>query len=141
MSTRCQIGIYRSKDTSIDQPEVLLYRHCDGYPKGVLPDMKEFLNWWHKGRGISDTEYTGARLIQFMCNQADKQSEEFKASMSLNNQSEKGLTGEIGYGICKEFHGDIEFFYKIYPNAIEVYRTPYDAKPIDFELIETVTLE
>ncbi len=142
MSTRCQIGIYSSKEDKIEDFEVLLYRHSDGYPgtpdgeeNGVLADIVPFLKWWTKGRGISDTEYTGARLSQFLCDGDDKW------SRGQGHLKDGDFTGEIGHGISNGFHGDIEFFYKIYPNAIEVYEVPFDVNPNDFKLVETIGLK
>ena len=78
MSTRCQIGVYENKDKSLKEFDVLLYRHSDGYPGkadnsegGVLPEIIPFLKWWKSQRGISDTEYAGARLLQWLCNNYD----------------------------------------------------------------------
>jgi hypothetical protein len=137
MSTRCQIGIYRKKETDIKEYEVLLYRHSDGYPSGVLPDIMPFLENFKKTRGIDDTEYAGARLMQYMTNLCDKNeiewAEERMKRNGNNTQSTindakqikqlKSFGSTTGYGISKEFHGDIEFFYKINPETIQVYTT------------------
>jgi hypothetical protein len=42
MSTRCQIGIYSNEKSAIDCPDILIYRHSDGYPDtdcGVVADL------------------------------------------------------------------------------------------------------
>ncbi len=140
MSTRCQIGIYESNNQPIDKPEVLLYRHSDSYPGkedeseyGVLPDIVPFLRWWAKGRGIWDSEYLGARLLQHLCNLYDNRSNKYEEEIIF--------TGIYGYGICKDFHGDIEYLYRIYPNVLEVYECGFDKEPKDFKLIETIELK
>ncbi len=117
MSTRCQIGIYNNKEVNNHDFVALLYRHTDGYPDGILPDIKPFLKEFDIERGCEDTEYLAARLLQYLCNKHDLHKKDF-----------------IGLGICNDFHEDIEYFYKISPHLIEVYKTT----PEDFTLIQTV---
>lgn len=113
MSTRCQIGLYQEKEKDIHNFEALIYRHNDGYPSGVLPDILPFLIWWNGYRGISDLEYCGARLLQYLCNQDDDH--------TLKYINEK-FTGIFGHGISKNFHGDLEYIYKIEPSKLTVYK-------------------
>lgn len=145
MSTRCQIGFYSKKEQKIDDFEALIYRHSDGYPGkpdgteyGVLEDIMPFLNWFAGARGISGVEYVSARLLQYLCNQYDGDKEaQIKEYSHTASQVSLEFTGSLGHGICNDFHGDIEYFYKIYPNAVEVYETEWDSKPKDWKLIET----
>ena len=136
MSTRCQIGIYEN-DTRLNKPEVLLYRHSDGYPDGVLPEMMPFLRWFKKGRGM-DVEYLGARLLQWLCNKYDGYGIANNFSPEIYDA---GMTGVLGYGICKELHGDIEFYYAVYPDKVDVYECGWDASFNDFKLIKTLAIE
>jgi len=139
MSTRCQIGIYDSKEKKLKDFKVLLYRHSDGYPEGVLPDIEPFLKWWKDQRGLDDSEYVGARLLQFMCNQNDGHGNGLEKIMGKNTD----YTGIYGYGICKGFHSDIEYFYRIYPNKLEVYEVPFMMENFDItksKLIKTIEL-
>jgi len=135
MSTRCQIGIYESKEKKLKDFEVLLYKHGDGYPEGVLPDIIPFLKWWKDQRGIDDSEYAGARLLQWLCNVHD-------GCFITENVMRKNTdyTGIYGCGICKDFHGDIEYFYKVYPNKVEIYEVPFmeEFDISKFKLIKTV---
>lgn len=122
MSTRSQIGFYKERNSKLKSWEALIYRHSDGYPEGVLPDIIPFLRWWKGSRGISDLEYCSARLLQYLCNQYD--------GTDIVN---KDYTGTLGHGICNQFHGDIEYFYFVYPNGVKVYDVPFINK-IDAEL-------
>jgi len=124
MSTRCQIAFYEADEKDLNKFESLIYRHCDGYPKGVLPDITPFLNWFLKVRGW-DPEYIAARLLQYLCDNSDKNSERVYAEMRMENP-EKGFTGLTGHGICRGFHSDIEYFYAIYPDKIKVFETDFD---------------
>uniref|UniRef100_A0A6M3JEG2 Uncharacterized protein n=1 Tax=viral metagenome TaxID=1070528 RepID=A0A6M3JEG2_9ZZZZ len=148
MSTRCQIGFYNKKEDNIKDFQALIYRHSDGYPEGVIPDIEPFLKWWAKGRGLGDVEYVSARLLQYLCNQYDEDGKAFAKEMRSKNipiskTTEELFTGTLGHGICRGFHWDIEYFYKIYPNAIEIYDVPFMDKfdEKQFKLIKTIKLE
>jgi len=143
MSTRCQIAIYESGEKHMDEWDVLLYRHSDGYPgdeigPGVLSDIVPFLRWWKDNRGLGDTEYTGARLLQYLCNQYDNQGKSYEWNKDWDSEHPMGV-GELGHGICKAIHGDIAYFYRIYPDAVEVYKVR-GSLPTEADLIETVEL-
>jgi len=75
MSTRCQIAFYdrrpRGEKSIMEKWEALVYRHSDGYPEGVMPELVPFLRRWMKVRGW-DLEYCAARLLQDMCNRYDR---------------------------------------------------------------------
>ena len=105
MSTRCQIGIYDESEAKTHEPDALLYKHSDGYEEGTLPILKEFHKKFRESRGFFDAEYFAARLIQHLTNDAD-----YADSMT-------------GYGISKSLHADIEYYYAVYPDRIEMYET------------------
>ena len=135
MSTRCQIGFYERKEQAHDDFKALICRHSDGYPGtvdgkqyGVLPVIIPFLRWFAGARGISNPEYVSALLLQYLCNEYD-------------NPLEGGFTGVPGHGICLHIHGDIEYFYKVYPNAVEVYAVGCDNAPEKWTLLQTVGLK
>jgi len=155
MSTRCHIGIYRSKDRDFDEFDVLLYRHNAGYPgrsegegPGVLIDIVPFLTKWAKIRGIKDTDYCGARLLQYLCNKFDRAILRGKYRKHINFLDEtihkNSGAGVLGHGISRDFYTDIVYFYKVYPNAIEVYSPKFDSEsqPVfdKWRLIQTVKL-
>jgi len=102
MSTRCQIGFYPYEDTPLEKWDALIYRHFDGYPDGVLPDIVPILKDFNKNRGLDDTEYASAWLVA------------------------KLKDDYLNIGVSNQFHGDIEYYYAVYPNRIEVY------EPISF---------
>ena len=143
MSTRSQIGFYEKAETPLDKFEALLYRHSDGYPEGVLLDILPFLSWWRKARGIGDLEYCSARLLQYLCNEYDKETKKWGSKIEA-----EGFTGTLGHGVCRAFHWDIEYFYKIYPNKVEVYDVSFKSEEgsdkdwfDNWKLIQTIDLE
>lgn len=118
MSTRCQIGIGGHVDL---EPEVLIYRHWDGYPEGVLKDLIPFLKKFDEKRGIQDTEYCAARLLQHF----------------MKDDPE----GFLGYGVSSglNFHSDIEFYYFIDIDKVNVYKVSCEGE--NFTLLKTEFLK
>ena len=125
MSTRCQIGFYEPEATKLEDFEALIYRHCDGYPdtnSGVIADIVPILRQFDKDRGLDDIEYASAWLVA------------------------KLKTDYTNIGICKEFHGDIEYFYAVYPDRIQVYDVVHGEgfEPLptnQWKLIDTISLK
>ena len=124
MSTRCQIGIYRTKPTDLTKYHALLYRHSDGYPEGVLPDITPFLETFHSQRGMSDVEYLAAWLIYHLIRPYD----------------DANYGKYLGHGISTRFHGDIEYFYAISPGLVEVYECHYDGNPKHWTVVKDVKI-
>jgi len=124
MSTRCQIAF-------IDEyEEAWVYRHCDGYPSGVIKDLANLYNALSNSKVWAnrfDASYLAANFI-FWC----------KLNEYLEDQKEDKQVFNRGYyflhyGICnkEDWHGDIAYFYKIKPHKnannswlIEIY-IPY----------------
>ncbi len=132
MSTRCQIGIYGKEGvTELKNWDALIYRHSDGYPSGVLPDIMPFLAYFDRVRGVDDTEYVSARLLQYMANLYDRQAIEWHAQGGISGlrsprrdteiEDTKKYAGTLGHGISKQFHWDIEFYYAISKDGVRVY--------------------
>tara|TARA_Y100000310_G_C20020129_1_gene506993 strand:- start:3 stop:359 length:357 start_codon:yes stop_codon:yes gene_type:complete len=116
MSTRCQIGFYEPDTENLQNFEALIYRHSDGYPDsehGVIATIKPILDDFNKNRGLDDMEYASAWLVA------------------------KLKDDYLNIGISKAFHGDIEYFYAVYPNRMDIYETP-DSKPQNWKRIDSV---
>ncbi len=71
-----------------------VYRHWDGYPSAVVPDLLAFLAWSTR---TGDIEYEAANFL-------------FWSKRDLDERSV-----QLGFGICAndELHGDIEYFYVV----------------------------
>jgi len=148
MSTRCQLGVYESQDTPLEEWEMLLYRHSDGYPgkedgseAGVLPDIIPFLKRFDKERGIEDLEYCGAWLMHHLIEERIKWKKKFvKEHPELHSKNKDGKDW-VGHGICKDFHEDIEYFYKIYPSGIDVFEVRFSVPPDEWKRIKRILLK
>lgn len=131
MSTSAQI-LFKFEDG-----QVLVYKHWDGYPKGVIPHLKEFLKW--NGSRNNDPSYTIANYFYWAKTQDDATHTSY--GLSYNNQ-----LMSIDYFYTLEFfdksrnmiESDIEFRIRCY-NAPENYFTPDEIieneKPIQEEII------
>ena len=176
MSTRSEIdfvvkGEYTLKNGKTKKYEEYrrVYRHSDGYPEGVIPDLKEFLAW--NGGRNSDVEYATANFLYWSKRRMEedywqgKGGKEMKGGKTMPNidterkkWSDVGSTGcsvlHIGFGVCdpKEFHGDIEYYYRVIVEdgkpeiKIEVYeverkdwKTPVTMKSMKLIKTEKIT--
>ena len=50
------------------------------------------------------------------------------------------FTGTLGHGISTGFHGDIEYFYAIHPDKLEVYKVPHDENCATWKVVKTIKL-
>jgi len=118
MSTRCNIAFYENEEKSFEEFEALIYKHSDGYPDGVLPLLIPFVQRFLLARGY-DVEYLSARTLQYFANETDRSLQEYRGGRSEGFEV-------LGFGICKDFHGDIEYLYCVYPEKVKVYSVPFD---------------
>jgi len=101
MSTRSQVII---KDSYSEQ---WFYRHCDGYPEGIMPSLQKFIGWVRTGAIRDNVEQSCGWLVVLGAKEYDTPRE----PDTLGH-----LSGwKVGaYEPCeKERHGDIEFIYVI----------------------------
>jgi hypothetical protein len=121
MSTRAHIAFYSEKDQPLKDWDALIYKHSDGYPEGTLPLLKEFCEAFNKQRGLEDSEYASARYVARLATERDEQLAEYRNPIAMEEFD------FLGIGISKQLHGDIEYFYAVFPNRIEVYRLNQDS--------------
>lgn len=112
MSTRCQIGFYEREEQDLNKPTVLLYKHSDGYPEGVMPFIVKFLRKDGAIGRRTDIEYLSAWFMYFLIKENVKEMRPF--AEKYNKDPEDFL----GHGISDGFHGDIEYFYAVYPEKV-----------------------
>ena len=99
MSTRCLIQVWQHGKA------YTLYRHTDGYPAGVLADIKRM---WDNGIKPGDAEYFLANFV----------------FLAKYNMLKQGLSWSLHYGICGndmgEEHGDIQYKYRLWYNKSNI---------------------
>ncbi len=88
MSTRAQIKVKGCP--------VFIYKHCDGYPDGVLPTLEPFARYFLAERG-NDPNYLTAQIVRKF------------AELAPNGYHEDTL----GWGLGTALHGDEAFVYVI----------------------------
>ena len=125
MSTRCQIEFKQiSKYINRKKPIIerrTIYRHSDGYPDKVIPDLKDFFRW---DNGF-DIEYTPANFIYWnkrRCIELLQEGEDDKTKKETEDRWSK-----LGFGICEneEFHGDIVYFYEVVNEVTEAIKNKF----------------
>jgi len=122
MSTRCQIGFYKSATQPLNKPEALIYRHPDGYPGkpdgekdtadwGVLSDLVPFCREFQVHRGMDDIPYLACRTLERL-------------------MLEHGTRDQyLSYGISNPndgLHGDEAYYYAVSPGLVRVWKTGWD---------------
>lgn len=172
MSTRCQIAIFdqdisdKLTDTKflLRDWAVLLYRHSDGYPEGIIPDIKPFVQEFIDKRG-HDAEYLGACLIAYLkhwhCGESNKQQQaKLEAALTSLQPSINDIQSKINdphtinvndfsidvfcHGISKKIHLDIEYFYAIDETKaganIYVFEVSYSKEDVVYSIEEDLKL-
>ena len=158
MSTRCQIEFMnisnREEKEGPEKGKIVkvirrrtVYRHSDGYPESVIPDLSEFLKW-NEGRNF-DLEYQAANFIYWSKKKIEKQIErDLEIVGGTSNVPEmKRRMILTGHGICNndEFHPDIFYYYEVISDSeskeitIKCYQPdhPVPKKKEDFKLVST----
>jgi len=98
MSTRSQIRFMKNKKNVVQ-----IYRHSDGYPKAVIPDLYDFFIWYYSEPNSRKGEYPDYVAASFIYYEKKK----------LSNYDE-GYE-KIGYGVenVGKIHGDEEYLYEV----------------------------
>lgn len=114
MSVRCQLAFYDASEENLENWQVLIYRHLDGFPKSVLDDVIPILTDFAEARSLGDIEYAAAYVVS-------------KLKTDFSN-----------IGISKQIHSDLDYFYQIFPFRIKVFQCRYSEPPNKWTLIKTV---
>lgn len=110
MSTRCHIVIDGSHEKN-DQGlyPVYIYKHCNGYPEGVLPVLKPIVQHCWKERGF-DPFYLTAQIVRAFAFAALGH----QLGLGAGNPLKIDCTNDMfGWGLGTELHTDVEFIYHI----------------------------
>lgn len=108
MSTRCQITVEQNENIKI-------YKHCDGYPNGVLDVLLPCVQTFQKYRGW-DPEYLTARILMAFAVDEEKDYQEYATSEHSFLRDTANKPRVTGFGLDSCWHGDIEFAYVVDKN-------------------------
>lgn len=128
----------------IEGEDAMLYKHCDGYPEGVLPTLMPFLKNFFKNRGWDGT-YMLARMCQHFTNEYDGLNRELAQSLdSWKNHA--NTYSYTGFGIYTQIPGDVEYIYVCKGNGtVQVRHSAsgfWDTPDLDHtSLIDVVSVE
>ena len=103
----CQFGIYADRDAPLDQSEVLVYQEDHGSPRSTLNVIAPFLTTFHAEQGMDDTGLLGAALTWYLID------------LHLDSMPSVMLPK---VELVKEIQGGLDFFYKLSPGCVEVFR-------------------
>lgn len=89
-----------------------IYRHYDGYPEGVLPDLQSFFK--EVKDNLPDTRFTDAEYLaaKYVTWQAKKNATKYNGETGKHSPADHFLDF-LSLGVCIEDHGDIEFIYEV----------------------------
>jgi len=127
MSTRSHVAFYSDSDAKIEKPEVILYKHSDGYPSNMMPLIMPLLSDYKKHRGgTTYTDEISACLLYHIMRESNDDIDKWDKENPKAVQRNKHFR-YCGFGIDTEFHGDIEYLYAVYPkeSLIRVYYTNF----------------
>ncbi len=103
-----------------------IYKHCDGYPVGVLPVLAPFAKHFVANRG-HDPSYCVAQIIRFFLLSELEHSQKMDLEKKRDNARKDAVPPYLsqvnwekqerervtGWGIDDAVHGDIEFLYVV----------------------------
>ena len=98
MSTRCNIHFAYGPD---EPPKANIYRHSDGYPKGVLPDLDTFfaeVEAQTRDTRFNDPSYLAAKFVVWQAGQNARGGKPLDF-ISLGITSEDASDGEYVYTV------------------------------------------
>ena len=114
MSTRAQIVVeFKDEDSKTKIYECIVYKHSDGYPKGVLPFLEEFAKQFRADRG-DDPAYCIAQMLRHWSRYDLKEGTDGWGIDTVYH----------GWGIDTVYHGDIEYLYVVKLDGSVEVRTP-----------------
>ena len=111
MSTRCTIHFH---DGAEEEPTAIIYRHSDGYPDGILPDLEQFfadVREQTEDTRFGDPSYLAAKYVVW-------QADQYSSSRNWNLPDAPRIKGNmlnfLSLGVLMKDPGDIEYRYHIW---------------------------
>jgi len=108
MGTRCTVHFHYGDNTS----EAIVYRHWDGSPRTMLPDLERFFQAvTHQASDtrFSDPSYLAAKFVVW---QADQNAKRYNGSKREYEKTEP--LDFLSVGVCLKDPADIAFRYHVH---------------------------
>ena len=116
------------------EPAARIYKHSDGYPKGILPLLNKLENVLRKnlplfGSRLDDPEWAAAEFISMFRLSSAEIPQNSAGSVERNGQR---LYGGNVY-VSQQIHPDIEYLYRVICKTdgwnIRIFKPKYGDKP------------
>lgn len=126
---------------------VMIYRHWDGYPSGVLRDIKEILN---RGVRTYDTEYFIGGLLQQIGYLSQVRNNELYTDKDTSDYSKELINAVLGYGVfyatedeLKDLDYGQEYSYILTDKEIKIMKWDFSrcVRKISYELLKELSNE
>lgn len=126
---------------------VMIYRHWDGYPSGVLKDIKEILN---RGVRTYDTEYFIGGLLQQIGYLSQVRNNELYADKDTSDYSKELINAVLGYGVfyatedeLKDLDYGQEYSYILTDKEVKIMKWDFSrcVRKISYELLKELSNE
>jgi hypothetical protein len=118
MTTRANILLKDEYD------KLWFYRHADGYPEAVVPDLKQFMQWVEQGRIRNNVGQAAGWLILLgVKDRVEMGRDTSHASPDPFEPGDRNTAYGWKAGVYEptiEMHGDIEYYYEVDFVALEI---------------------
>ena len=114
MSTRCTIHFHWGHDKEV---EAIVYRHSDGYPEGILPDLQQFFADVVKQTNdtrFNDPSYLAAKYVVWQANQYAR-----RYDFETGEYVKGAMLNFLSVGVLMQDPGDIEYRYHIHCGELD----------------------
>ena len=119
MSTRCTVHFHYMDR---EDPDAIVYRHGDGYPEGVLPDLGEFFRAVQdqtRDTRFDDPSYLAAKFVVW---QAGRYAGRYNPKIGEWEKTEP--LDFLSVGVLLKDPGDIEYRYHVHCGQYAADDTP-----------------
>ena len=126
MSTRCNVVIKGQYEG-----QIILYRHCDGYPEGVAPTLDRFCEWVKQGK-IRQSAGQSAGWLILLGIQEYASDAPYVELMDLEPETGGMMGWKIGsYEPTDGIHGDIDYIH-----VVDLMSATWKSYRVDYDTID-----
>jgi hypothetical protein len=115
MSTRCTIHF--TDGGSEGHSEAIIYRHSDGYPDCILPDLEDFFKAVEDQCGrdtrFNDPSYLASKYVVWLAGQFTRRFEQLPDGSYASVEHPETPLNFLSVGVVQSDPGDIEYRYRV----------------------------